>query len=448
MKIESGRLSHRAFVLVLFAALAIASAVTLSRPIPAFATPTAAADEASATEDATLTVPAPGVLGNDGVEFTGSLVASLVCGPAHGSLDLDADGSFRYSPEADFNGVDQFTYRAGDGIQWSEPATVTITVAPVPEPTRVLTTSRSLTLQAYRQSYMMTGNLVDDGGPIAGCLMTLQVSADGTRFSATGSSAITAADGSFAFRVVPASTTYYRVTFAGKPPDWLGSSSQSVRVIPRPRVGTPAAPSVMYAYRRATVTASLTPKHRAGSSIRIYKYLRTSTGWKASGYVKATTSDGTHYRGAMSFPRAGRWRLRAYAGADGGHAWAWSAGSDYVTVKSRGQLAVAIARRYLGRPYSSGGQGPGAFCCSGLTRRVYAEMGISLPSTASRQFSHGPRVSTRDLRPGDLVFYYRPVAHVGIYIGGGKMIDANHPGGSVGIRGLYPGLVGATRPWR
>lgn len=354
VKVEPVHPSHRVFALMLFAALAIVSVAALSRPVSASAAPTAAADEERATEDATLTVLVPGVLGNDGVGFAGSLVASLACGPAHGSVCLGADGSFCYSPDADFNGIDQFTYRAGDGIQWSEPATVTIAVAPVPEPTRV---------------------------------------------------------------------------------------------IPRPRVGTPAAPLVMYAYRRATVTARLTPKHRAGSSIRIYRYRRTSTGWKASGYVKATSSDGTHYRGAVSFPRAGRWRLRAYAVADGGHASAWSAGSDYVRVKSRGQLAVAMARRYLGRPYSSGGQGPRAFCCSGLTRRVYASIGISLPDTASRQYSRGPRVSTRALRPGDLVFFYSPVSHVGIYIGGGMMIDANHPGGSVGIRRLYPGLVGATRPW-
>jgi VCBS repeat-containing protein len=76
--------------------------------------PTAGDDAYSTAEDTALTVAAPGVLGNDS-DIDSSLAAVLVSGPAHGTLGLNADGSFTYTPNADFNGSDSFTYRAGDG---------------------------------------------------------------------------------------------------------------------------------------------------------------------------------------------------------------------------------------------------------------------------------------------------------------------------------------------
>jgi VCBS repeat-containing protein len=90
--------------------------------------PAAAADAYSTAEDTPLTVAAPGVLGNDTDPDGDSLSAVVVSGPAHGSLDLNADGGFTYTPAANFNGTDTFTYRASDGTAQSSPATVTITV--------------------------------------------------------------------------------------------------------------------------------------------------------------------------------------------------------------------------------------------------------------------------------------------------------------------------------
>jgi VCBS repeat-containing protein len=91
-----------------------------------------AADEAFATdEDTPLTLAAPGVLGNDTDVDGDALRAVLVSGPAHGALTLNADGSLTYTPAADFNGGDSFTYRASDGSLTSSPATVRITVNPV-----------------------------------------------------------------------------------------------------------------------------------------------------------------------------------------------------------------------------------------------------------------------------------------------------------------------------
>ena len=85
-------------------------------------------DAYTTAEDTVLTVPAPGVLGNDSDPDGDPLTAVLVTGPSHGSLTLNANGSFSYTPAADFAGSDSFSYRASDGTLSSSPATVTITV--------------------------------------------------------------------------------------------------------------------------------------------------------------------------------------------------------------------------------------------------------------------------------------------------------------------------------
>jgi VCBS repeat-containing protein len=94
-------------------------------------TPSAVGDTYSTDEDTTLTVAAPGVLGNDSDLDHDTLTAATVSGPSHGILDLNANGSFTYTPAANYNGEDSFTYRASDGTLGSNPATVTITVTPV-----------------------------------------------------------------------------------------------------------------------------------------------------------------------------------------------------------------------------------------------------------------------------------------------------------------------------
>lgn len=98
--------------------------------------PTAVNDNFSMDEDTTLTINAPGVLGNDTDPTTDPLTAVLVTGPANEqNFTLNADGSFSYTPVADFFGQDTFTYRASDGLSNSNIATVTITVNDVEETT-------------------------------------------------------------------------------------------------------------------------------------------------------------------------------------------------------------------------------------------------------------------------------------------------------------------------
>src|SRR5207247_1784016 len=93
--------------------------------------PVAVGDSYSATEDTPLTIAARGVLANDTDVENSALTAALVSGPAHGALVFNANGSFTYTPAANYNGLDSFTYKANDGAADSNVATVTITVAAV-----------------------------------------------------------------------------------------------------------------------------------------------------------------------------------------------------------------------------------------------------------------------------------------------------------------------------
>jgi hypothetical protein len=106
-----------------------------------------------------------------------------------------------------------------------------------------------------------------------------------------------------------------------------------------------------------------------------------------------------------------------------------------------GAAVVADAQKYLGVPYRWGGTDPSSgLDCSGLTQRVYADMGIAIPRTAAQQASAGrPVASLADAQPGDLVFFdysssRAGVDHVGIYVGNGKMIAAPQEGETVTVQ--------------
>ncbi|MEU2538511.1 C40 family peptidase [Streptomyces iakyrus] len=110
------------------------------------------------------------------------------------------------------------------------------------------------------------------------------------------------------------------------------------------------------------------------------------------------------------------------------------ADSSYAT---KADKALAFARAQIGKPYVWGAVGPGSYDCSGLTQAAWKAAGVDLPRTTYDQVNAGTTVSLSQAQPGDLVFFYDDVTHVGIYIGNGMMIHAPKPGTYVREESIY-----------
>ncbi|MET8684021.1 NlpC/P60 family protein [Streptomyces sp. NPDC004732] len=113
---------------------------------------------------------------------------------------------------------------------------------------------------------------------------------------------------------------------------------------------------------------------------------------------------------------------------------------------ARAASAVSYAYKALGSPYVWGATGPDAFDCSGLTQAAYRSAGVGLPRTTYAQIAAGRRVPRSELRPGDLVFFYSGISHVGLYVGNGQMIHAPNPSAPVRLAPIdQMPFAGATR---
>jgi cell wall-associated NlpC family hydrolase len=118
-----------------------------------------------------------------------------------------------------------------------------------------------------------------------------------------------------------------------------------------------------------------------------------------------------------------------------------------VPASGRAAAAVNYAMAQVGDAYVYGASGPDAYDCSGLTMASWAQAGVALPHSSSAQYSSGPQVPASALQPGDLVFYYSPISHVGMYIGNGMIVHAANPSTGVQVAGLYSmPFSGAVRP--
>src|SRR4051812_17949111 len=123
-----------------------------------------------------------------------------------------------------------------------------------------------------------------------------------------------------------------------------------------------------------------------------------------------------------------------------------SAPSAPVAASGVGATVVNKAMAQLGKPYVWAAAGPGSFDCSGLVQFAYAAAGISLPHSSSAQARVGTAVSRAQLQPGDIIAFYSPVSHVGIYIGNGQMVHAPTSGDVVKVTSIdYMGSITAMR---
>jgi cell wall-associated NlpC family hydrolase len=118
-----------------------------------------------------------------------------------------------------------------------------------------------------------------------------------------------------------------------------------------------------------------------------------------------------------------------------------------ISADSRAGIAVAFARAQIGKPYISGAAGPNAYDCSGLTMAAWAKAGVKMSHGSVDQYYAFPKVSMKDIQPGDLVLYYTSMHHVGIYVGNGLIVHAPHSGTSVQYAkiNLMP-VTGIVRP--
>ncbi|MFZ4263903.1 NlpC/P60 family protein [Streptomyces arboris] len=179
-------------------------------------------------------------------------------------------------------------------------------------------------------------------------------------------------------------------------------------------------------------------KHRTAIQSKLAdarKLLATLTAAERAAYERS--ADAAHGGGpATSADRA----------AVGAHADRAAPRSSVAAPNSRAARAVAFAHGAIGKPYVWGATGPNAFDCSGLTQAAWQAAGVSLPRTTYTQINAGQRVSRSELAPGDLVFFYSGISHVGLYIGGGQMIHAPRPGAPVRIAPISQmPFAGATR---
>ncbi|WP_037785657.1 MULTISPECIES: C40 family peptidase [unclassified Streptomyces] len=117
------------------------------------------------------------------------------------------------------------------------------------------------------------------------------------------------------------------------------------------------------------------------------------------------------------------------------------------SASTKAEKVLAFARAQIGKPYVWGATGPASYDCSGLTQAAWKAAGVDIPRTTWDQVNVGTRVATADLQPGDLVFFYDDISHVGIYKGDGMMIHAPKPGANVREESIYyMPIYGSVRP--
>ena len=122
-----------------------------------------------------------------------------------------------------------------------------------------------------------------------------------------------------------------------------------------------------------------------------------------------------------------------------------AAAGPVVADSAAAQKAIDAAMAQRGKPYVWAAEGPGSFDCSGLVLYAYKAAGISLPHSSKGQAGMGRAVSRAELQPGDIIAFYSPVSHVGIYIGNGQMVHAPTSGDVVKVAPLMSGYSGARR---
>jgi cell wall-associated NlpC family hydrolase len=150
--------------------------------------------------------------------------------------------------------------------------------------------------------------------------------------------------------------------------------------------------------------------------------------------------------------KADRARLARLAAANDSQAQKYSIAqaAKYKIGSGRGASALKFALKQIGDRYVFGAAGMIYWDCSGLVMRAFGSVGVSLPHSAAYQYGYGKFIPRSQLKPGDIVFFGRPITHDGIYLGNGMMVDAPHSGARVRVESFgshfgYEPYIGAKR---
>ncbi|MFE3073699.1 NlpC/P60 family protein [Streptomyces sp. NPDC059247] len=109
--------------------------------------------------------------------------------------------------------------------------------------------------------------------------------------------------------------------------------------------------------------------------------------------------------------------------------------------------AIEFATAQIGKPYEWGAEGPSSYDCSGLTQLAWGTAGRPIPRTSQEQWRLLPRVQIKDMRPGDLIVYFKDASHIGMYVGDGTIVHAPRPGRNVTLAGAGSmEILGVVRP--
>lgn len=193
---------------------------------------------------------------------------------------------------------------------------------------------------------------------------------------------------------------------------------------------------------KLTEARSLLSKLTAEEKARLAELERKK---KAEARIKAEKLARQQAAEAEAERKAGEEAAKEDGGKAGGGTGTGSGSDSGYAAKA--EKVLAFARAQIGRPYVWGATGPSSYDCSGLTQAAWKAAGVDLPRTTWDQVEVGTRVATADLRPGDLVFFYDDISHVGIYKGDGMMIHAPKPGANVREESIYyMPIYGSVRP--
>jgi peptidoglycan DL-endopeptidase CwlO len=201
-------------------------------------------------------------------------------------------------------------------------------------------------------------------------------------------------------------------------------------------------------YQSAQIQADAARKAYEGAAAQAKQQLSVISDRKAQIDAAATKAKSyyTQIYGSWHAAQIAAQKAAAAAAQQGGGSGNTGGGGTYNPPPppngTAGQIAITYAKSVIGTQYVWAAADPNVgFDCSGLVMWSYAHAGVSLPHSSAMMAAMLPHVSRADLVPGDLVFFYSPVSHVGLYVGSGMMIDAAHPGagGEVNYRSIDNG---------